>query len=85
MDNENAILQKSIKAANSGGGRDSTQNPSEKSLKIQQLPTRFSSEDDYINRLYPLFLLETKQSIHRAKEMEMENPEIVVEVCVNLI
>lgn len=80
LERENAILQKSMRAALVGAGKDPTQKESELP-KVLQLPTRFDSEDAYINRFYPLFLLETKQSIQRAKEMEMEGPEIVVQVC----
>lgn len=50
------------------------------SVHFETLPTQFSSEQDYISRFYPLFLLEIKQMMHRAKEMELGSPEIVVQV-----
>lgn len=61
-DHERVLLQRAISQA------------SKEPVKIDRLdplPAAYQSDSDYINRYLPLMLLECKQAIHRAREMEM--------------
>ncbi|EZG46958.1 AAA domain protein [Gregarina niphandrodes] len=53
---------------------------------ILELKDHYLGEDDYINHYYPLYLIEAKQAIYRAREMEMsaQSGEIVTQHSVML-
>lgn len=55
-------------------------------LKLHELDAQYKSEEAYIEHYLPLMLLEAKQGIHRAKEMEMTEScgEIVERLCTEI-
>eukprot|EP01053_Blabericola_migrator_P003991 Blabericola_migrator_1__3990@NODE_220_length_11204_cov_64_408458_g187_i0_p3_GENE_NODE_220_length_11204_cov_64_408458_g187_i0NODE_220_length_11204_cov_64_408458_g187_i0_p3_ORF_typecomplete_len977_score218_83AAA_12/PF13087_6/5_7e02AAA_12/PF13087_6/5_1e53AAA_11/PF13086_6/6_6e47AAA_30/PF13604_6/3_5e03AAA_30/PF13604_6/7e18AAA_19/PF13245_6/1_4e02AAA_19/PF13245_6/2e05AAA_19/PF13245_6/8_3e06Viral_helicase1/PF01443_18/15Viral_helicase1/PF01443_18/1_7e11ResIII/PF04851_15/2_2e02ResIII/PF04851_15/9_9e05ResI len=66
VDHERILLHRALAQA-----QNMTPDDIRNELILEKLPANFSSDDDYINRFLPLMLLEVKQGIHRAKELEM--------------
>ncbi|PFH36275.1 RNA-directed RNA polymerase [Besnoitia besnoiti] len=48
--------------------------------RLRPVQTYFSSTEEYVDTFFPLFIQEAKQSIHRAKKMEMSRAERFVQV-----
>ncbi|EPR58194.1 RNA-directed RNA polymerase [Toxoplasma gondii ME49] len=48
--------------------------------RLRTVPTYFNSTEDYVDTFFPLFIQEAKQSIHRAKKLEMSKAERFIQV-----
>lgn len=60
-EHENILLQRALNRSRVGV----------EDLQLKELRPKYRDVEDYISHYFPLFVIETKQSMHRAKEMDM--------------